>query len=148
MQKQTVWLALIATLTLIVLWYSGVFIYRYYNYLKLSSRAPAKEITWTVEPRTDEQYLLKANYAFAVNGQTYTGTSTIEDRGYWNAYAAEKGVEEFSKKKWIIWYNSRDPSYSSLQKYFPLKECVSAAIMWAIVFYFLWLGYYSSRFRT
>jgi len=148
MQKNTVWLALIATLTLIMLWYSGVFLYRYYNYIRLGAKAPAKEITWTVEPRTDEQFLLKANYSFNANNQVYTGNSVVEERGYWNRYSAEKGVEDFSKKKWNIWYNSNDPTHSSLQKNFPLKECVSAAIMWAIVFYFLWLGYYSTRFRT
>lgn len=148
MQKQTVWLALVATLTLIVLWYSGIFLYRYYHYMRLSGKAPAKEMAWTVEPRTDEQYLLKANYSFVSNGQTFTGSSVIEDRGFWNEYAAQKGIEDVSKKKWIIWFNPSNPAHSSLQKNFPLKECVSAVIMWAIVFYFLWLGYYSSRFRT
>lgn len=148
MQKNTVWMALIATLTLIVLWYSGVFIYRYYNYIRLGAKAPAKEITWTVEPLTDEHYLLRGNYSFNAKNQVFKGSSVVEERGYWNRYSAEKGVEEFSQKKWNIWYNPSDPTYSSLQKNFPLKECVSAAIMWAIVFYFLWLGYYSTRFRT
>jgi hypothetical protein len=148
MQKNTAFLALIVTLTLIVFWYSGVFLYRYYNYIRLGAKAPTKEVTWTVDPRTDEQYLLKANYSFDANGQNFTGNTVLEERGYWNRYSAEKGVEEYSKKKWYVWYNPSDPTYSSLQKNFPLKECVSAAIMWAIVFYFVWLGYYAQRFRN
>lgn len=148
MQKNTVWLALIVTLTMIVLWYSGKFIYHYYEYMQLSSRAPATEMQWSITAKNNENYLPKANYTFTANGKTYHGSAILEDRGYWNEFAAKQAIQEFTNKKWGIWYNSSDPNISALQKHFPLKDAVSAAIMWTIVFYFVWLGYYSARFRN
>jgi hypothetical protein len=147
MHKNTTWLALLVTLSLIVLWYSGKFLYLYYDYTVLSARTPAVAMQWSVEPHTNEEYFLKADYVFKASDKEYKGESVLKDHGFWNNYAAQQAIGDYSKKKWGVWYNPRNPDHSSLQKNFPLKECVSAAIMWAIVFYFLWLGYYASRFR-
>lgn len=148
MHKNPIWLAFLACLVLIVLWFTGTAIYKIYLFERFDAYAEAQNVKWTVKEKSDEEFLLDAHYNFLVNGGEIKGDSLLTEASFWNAWAAEQMVKEYTNKKWIVWYSSKNPHYSTLQKNFPLKECISMGVLWALLFYFLWLGYYVAKYRT
>lgn len=147
MHKNIYWYVLIATIALAVLWFSGKFLYSYYQYSTLTAKAPVESIAWSVEGLTDEKYVLKARYTFRVLNETKSGEAVISDHHYWNQKAAEMDIPDYAKRKWTAWYNPKNPDHSALQKHFPLKDFLSAVFLWGLIGYFIWLGFYASTYR-
>lgn len=148
MHNNFYWYVLIAIIALSVFWFVGKFSYAYYKYAALNAKAPVETIEWSVEGLTDEKYVLKGRYTFKIHGESQTGETTLFDRHYWNSKAAASAIPEYSSKNWTVWYQAHNPSHSSLQKYFPLKELLYTFILIGLLAYFIWLGFYASTFRN
>ncbi len=147
MHRNLYWYVFLAVILLVVLWYTGKFGYSYYNYVTLNRRVPVKNMSWSVHGITDEKYHIKGNYEFLAEGHLETGETVLTDHNYWNPKAAEKAIPEYARQKWRVWYNASNPHHSSLEKNFPFKESLSAAVMWALFLYFIWLGYHATHLR-
>ena len=148
MHKNLIWQAFLLVILAASLWYSAIAVYKYYNYSHLEAKTAVSSIDWEIEEQSEEKYLIKGNYSFEFKGHSFSGTSDMTDMNYWNRWAAEQGVKEHSQKKWNVWFDPHDPHHSSLQKNFPIKECITAVFLWGLLLYFLWLGFYVARFKT
>jgi hypothetical protein len=148
MHKNRVWQGFLAIVFISTLWYSGVAWYAYWHYTHLTASTTTSSVTEGIEEKSEEHYVLKASYQYKVQGQLYAGSFVFNDEPYRNRWSAEQAVHERSQKEWTVWFDPEDPYYSSLQKNFPFKECVSAIFLWGLLLYFLWLGFYVSRFRA
>jgi hypothetical protein len=78
----------------------------------------------------------------------YSGASVLTDEPFRNRWGAQEAITQYAAKEWRVWFDHKDPDYSSLQKKFPLKECVSAIFLWGLLLYFLWLGFYVAKFNS
>lgn len=148
MHKNPVWLAFLIAIALIVAWYCGVALFKLYRYNVLTAQAPAGNIQWSVKTLSDEEYIVHAHYAFAAAGKNYTGETDFIDEVFLNAWAAEQALSKYSAKTWTVWYQPGNFNHSTLQKKFPTKECWSAGVMLALMLYFIWLGFYVTRYQV
>lgn len=145
MHNNPLWLAFLLGIMLVTLWFCGAALYHFYQYKTLKAEVPAVISKWSIKALSDEEYLVHANYSYQINGKSYEGETDFNDEIYINSWAAQKRIEKFSEKPWNAWYQPSRPLHSTLQKKFPLKECLSAAAMLALLLYFIWLGYYVAR---
>jgi hypothetical protein len=147
MSKNYLWQAFLIVVGAIALWYTAIAGYRYYNYVKLTHQAVPLAVDWGVAEVSDETFIPQASYTFKVRDQTFSGETQWTGEVYRNRWGAEDSLAEFSAQWKRVWYNPENPNHSSLYKKFPFKESISAAMLWALWIYFLWLGYYVSRFK-
>lgn len=148
MHKNLLWQAFLAVIFVVAIWYSIVAIYRYNNYSKLTKQAPISSINWTIKAKSEEEFLLEADYTFNIGRRSFSGITLLENVPHRNLWAAEKAIKEFSERKWDVWYDPTDPKFSSLEKKFPLKEIISASFLWILSLYFLVIGFYVAKFKN
>jgi hypothetical protein len=148
MYKNPFWILFLAFLSLVTAWYVGRAFYLVYEYSVLQRNVPAKTIEWRVDELSDEQFVPEAAYTYEVDGKTYEGKGLWTEQIYRNAYAAQLAIMAFKqspKRSWTIWFDPTEITHSSLQKTFPIKECIYAGLLSGILLYFIGLGYYVSR---
>ena len=148
MHKNFLWQAFLLVIFCATLWYSAVALYSYYSYSQLKTQIAVSSIQWEVEEKSEDNYLIKALYQFKYRNNPYSGSTTLSDIPYRNQWAAQQAIKEYSKKNWKTWFDPQNPNHSSLQKNFPLKECISAIFLWGLTIYFLWLGFYVAKFKS
>lgn len=147
MHENLIWRAFLALVFIAALWFTVIAVYRYHNYDRLQMQTDAVEIKGKITEESSEAYTLSATYQYSVGSQQFSGSSPWGDSLYRNPWSAEKDLKEFSGRKWKVWYDPRQPDYSSLQKKFPLKECISSIALWALLLYFLGLGFYAAKMK-
>lgn len=140
--ERYVWNGLLIAMLLVAIWFSVKSLYHFYEYLSLSDQTYAKSTQWSVREISDERYLLEADYQYDVSGATHKGHTLLDDPSFRNRWAAEQMIPQYSAKQWDVWYASKNPEYSTLQKGFSLKESISAMLLWGVLVYFVWLRYY------
>ena len=145
MHQNRFWLAFLTVLTLIVLWYCGVAIYRTYEYIRLTAQTNAEVYEWAPKEISGDVFAAHAYYTFDVKGTQYKGEDVLPSPLYRNTWAIEQEIPKLSKEKRIVWFDPTNPLHSSLQKRFPLKECVSAIVLLGLLLYFVGLGFYVAR---
>lgn len=145
MKSNTIFMALIITIGLVSLWFTGNALYKLYGYNKLNSQILADNIQWSIKEVTDEQFIVEAHYEYKVNGKSYTGDTVFSNHPHRNKWGANEAIKDNQKGKWKVWYDKNDPDYSSLQKNYPYKELIYSVVLWGLVAYFIWLGYYTNR---
>lgn len=148
MHNNRFWLGFLTFCTAVTLWYSGNALYKMYHYSRLTAQTSVQDTKWSVQKISDEMFVLKSAYVFAVNGKAYAGATKFEHDYYRNQWGAEQAIAAFTKTYNRVWYSPSNPDYSSLQKSFPTKECISAAILVALLLYFFWLGFYVVRYQN
>lgn len=148
MHKNPMWLTFLIVIGLVVLWFVGSAFWKTYTYGRLDAHVPAKKIEWSVAKLSEDFFALQAHYDFEVSNHAFSGETVFKDDLYRNTYAAEQVIPIYAKEEKEVWYDRKNPQYSSLQKKFPLKECISAAFLTGLFIYFVWLGFYVGRFRT
>ncbi len=147
MQRSPYWLILLLAIGSVVLWFSGDALYKIYRYRSLNGVAKPLEISWSVHAFGDEDYAIEAKYRFQVKGKDYSGEEEIKPR-LRNPWAAKDQAKFYQAQEWQVFYSEYQPQYSTLQKSFPLKESISALILWILFAYFIWLGYYMMHYKT
>jgi len=145
MHKNYIWLALIATIVCIALYFSGVTLYKIYRYTTLTATTSTHEVEWSVKKLAEDRYALKAKYSYDINDKTQRGESLLTRIIYRNGWAAKQALKEKENQKVVVWYSPQKISYSTLQKSFPIKESVYCGILWVLFIYFIWLGFYVGR---
>lgn len=142
MHKNLLWLTFLGSIIVVTLWFCGIAALELYKYSMLKNQAPVKTIFWTVKTIDEDLYHPHAEYSYLVKEKEYKTEETVKNLYYRNKSAAEEGVENLNQKQWEVWYDPKYPSYSSLDKSFPLKETLSAGVLIGVTLYFLGLGYY------
>lgn len=147
MHKNVLWKAFLAAIFVTTLWFTIVAVYRYQDYKNLKEQVPVTEIQWKVIEESSESFTLQAYYRYAIDDKFFKGSSPWKEI-YRNNWAAEQDIKEFSKIQWKVWIDPAHPDHSSLQKKFPLKECISSIVLWGIFLYFLILGFYVGKIKN
>jgi hypothetical protein len=135
-------------MSIVVAWFTIVAIYQIYLYARLNGHVETKDVQWSIKEISDESYLLKAHYTFFANNKLYSGESVLLGPHFRNVYAAEKGLSENASHPWIVWFSLANPEYSSLQKNFPVKECLSSLLLWGLLIYFFGLARYVQKLKS
>jgi len=148
MHKNILWLTFLGIVGVVTLWFTGVATYRYYEYTDLNSHTTTSSVEWLIKEHTEDNYTLEAYYQFKANNHLFKGVSHFADESHLNRWAAEQMIKSNSSHLWTVWYAQNNPDHSSLQKNFPIKECLSAIFLIGLFLYFLWLGFYVARFKT
>lgn len=142
MHKNPLFLAFLGLVSLAFLWFAAASGYKLYLYHSLDRSTAADVNLWRIERLSDEEFLVSATYTYTIQGNVYTGKTTFHDWPFRNPWAAEEAIKTRKQEKWSAWYSSSDFSYSSLEKSFPLKQCLSTGLLGALLLYFLWLSFY------
>lgn len=146
MHKNKFWLALLFVIMSVMLWYGGLASYKLYDYYTLSEKSTAVIAKWSVKKLNGEDFRVHAVYTYNVDGKIHSGETTFTDEKFLNPRAAERAIPDYANKKWIVSYQPKKEHHSTLQKKLPLKECISAAVLLALLIYFVSLGFYVTRY--
>lgn len=136
----------LSIITLCTIGYSCYTLWLYWGYQRLDRELPFEKIEWSVYPESEETNLFKASYHYRFNDTSYSGEYLFKKPVFINILGATHALTDFSKKVTTTWISSENPQISSLEKAFPLKECVYSVTLWAILLYFLLLPVYC-RYR-
>lgn len=115
-------------------WFGGKAIFELWTYYSLGKYAPASVQEWTIE-EIGSRCFVTAHYTFELQGKTYQGATRFKDPVFLNRFSAEEGVKKWRELSWYAWYNLQKPEKSSMQKLFPYKSCVYAAIILGVFLY-------------
>ena len=130
----------------VVLWFLFQFSVKMVPYLKLSHMADAQMESFAVKEIANEQFAVQAFYQYQVNGKIYKKEYTFISPMFLNRFAAQTHIDKhWTTKEWRVWYNYKNPEYSSLQKLFPFKFLFNACLSMGVLFYFVWLRSYIAR---
>ena len=106
-----------------------------YTYHKLDRQTEAHVTQWKLIEYSASKVAIQAFYNFLVNDETREGQIIFSKPYYLNKAAAEKALIHKSLQKWTVWYNHQNPSFSSLEKSFPLKKCFNALLVLSLLGY-------------
>lgn len=115
---------------LVALIYTLFTLHKVYSWFTYSASTTPTSVALSVKQFSDEEFRIHARYQFL--GETHE--ETWETPTFKNSFAAEHEIKTLSPT--TVWYNPRDLSHSTLQKSFPLKQCIYSALLWAIGGYF------------
>ncbi|MFA6915998.1 MAG: hypothetical protein WC222_06345 [Parachlamydiales bacterium] len=136
---------LVCLLTLSAVWVTWGTTKKLYTYYTLNARVPVKTISWKISALNDERYQLQGSYNFFIDTREYLGTAQLHSLIYRNPWAAEKGLRELEKERFNVWYSSKNPTINSLERDFPLKDCIYSVVILGLITYFGALGVYTYR---
>lgn len=142
--ENRIWTFFFVMLAAVALWFTGSSLYDLYGYMRLNASSPSTSITWNICKLSKDRYALKGLYTFSFQDKSYTNESLVTYPAYRNPFSAEAAIKEQNKRP-IVWFSSSNPARSALHKYFPIKESVSAVLLWSILFYFFCLKNYVSK---
>lgn len=148
MHKNFIWQAFLLLVGVATVWYTVSAVTRYYVYSHLTRSTEASSLNWTIHEKNEDGYFIEGDYRFNVAEKQFEGRTSWPDQLYLNRLGAEHGVAEFSQRPWVVWYDPAYPERSTLDKSFPFKETLYAALLWLLFLYFIWLGFYVARYKT
>lgn len=135
MRRNTVWLVILIVIVTLALWFvirAGFGVMAYYQ---LSVHVPTSVERWSVKELSSDQFAVMAHYTYEYQGKTYQGSSQV-GASYPNPWAASRAQKLFASEQWPAWINPKHPERPLLEKKFPYKRTISAAILIGLLIYF------------
>lgn len=145
MHRHPAWILFLCLINVCVLGYTIYFGILYWKYLRLDKQVLSEKIQWTILTQNDEKYTPVAYYHYRVHGKFYQGQA-LWPESYLNSSAAQEAIERLIASPPPVLFNQSNPQISSLVNHFPLKESIYAILLWIIVGYFIFLGFYIKRY--
>jgi len=127
------------------LWFTGNALLDLWRYFRLGAVAVAEVTDWRVQEISSSEFGLEATYNYQVDGKLYSAKVLVKQPVYLNPYSAEKDLQKRKQQSWKTWYDPKSPSFSSLQKLFPLNYCMQAALSLVVFFYFAFVNVFFKR---
>ncbi len=145
MHKNRIWILFLSIVSFVLLWFSWKAFFNLYQYTSLTASTKTSSIHWIIEQKASDKFYVQARYTFVVDGKNGHGQTTFTKHLYRNRSATEQAISNPSNDPWNVWYNPSNLNHSTLQKKFPFKECLYAAIVWGVFIYFICLGIYVGK---
>lgn len=139
------WLMFLSLVLACAIGYTGWTIFKLYHYFSLSTSLPIEEVEWLVATGENDTFSPQAHYTFKYQDQIFKGQTTWSE-SYLNLWAAQEATSRLSNQIKKVWVDRNHLDNSTLQKIFPLKECLSTLALWMLALYFIGLGYYVTRY--
>ena len=146
MYRNPFWLFFLTLIGLITMGYTINTLMKIYDFQRLDAQIPTELMEWSVIPLTDEDFAIKANYLYLGKDSLYQGEDLWKEH-YLSEFAAKEKISKLSEEIAKVWIDPLTPGFSTLQKYFPFKECFSTLFLWTIWIYFFWLGHYVKAYK-
>ncbi len=143
MHKNPVLWGLLAIIFASFSFYAISSLYHLNTYYSLTSLAKAESLQWFVEEIGSEDFRVGATYAFTVDGEKKTGETIFSDRKFRNPSSADDAMKIKAKNAFDVYYDSKNPSHSSLENPFPTKDSLYAVSLFLLFLYFFGLGIYN-----
>ena len=105
--------------------------------------AKSQDLQWFVEELGSEDFRVGATYAFTVDGVKTTGETIFSDRKFRNPSSADDRMKVMAKEAFDVYYDSKNPTHSSLENPFPTKDILYAISLFLLFLYFFGLGIYN-----
>lgn len=141
MHKNRVWLLLLVAVAVVMLIFCGRAAADVYHYSRMSSKTLLSEISWEIRQR-GRLFIPYAHYRFEIDGQVYSGEESLDRAWQRNQWSAEKEIEKLQSYRWSVWYDADRPDVSTLDRSFPWRSVVYAALLIGLCSYFIGLGFY------
>jgi hypothetical protein len=141
MRRNTIWIALLLIVAFFALWFIFKAGYTLFSYYRLSVQVPVRIENWEVKEKQSDQFAVIAHFYFEYLGKTFQGESEVGGL-YPNPWAANRAQKQFSDQHFSAWINPKNPQQALLEKKFPYKKVISAALLIGLLLYFFILGSY------
>jgi len=148
MNKNPVWLGMLAIMLVAFCIFAFIAFYQLHTYYSLSEKTNPSKIEWFVEELSSDDFRVGATYSYVIKDQEYTGETIFRDKRFRNPMTADDEWKLKSAKISDVFYNPANPSESSLEKHFPVKNLLYASFLFLLFLYFLGLGIYTGAFRS
>lgn len=133
--KKIVFILLLISSGSFALYFAYKAIKQIYLYSLLDKNTEININDYKVINLPDEKFAIKAFYEFYDNNTLVKGSYIIKNN-FLNIFTIEDEVQKLNNTKWYVWYSSSGPSYSSLEKKFPIKLSFRALFAVGIFIYF------------
>lgn len=148
MHKNIMWLVLLVVVAGVALWFVGKASWQLYHYWRLNKWIAPQETTLSVQ-EFDNDYAVVIKYSFEIGEQTYNKEEIVGNNVYRNPWIPQTFIDDLEhKSNWKVWYNSNNINDATINKIFPTRSVVYAAVVLGILAYFLILGYYVAHQRN
>lgn len=144
MHRNPIWITFLSLIFVATIVYTAIAGYDLWQFLRLNRQTQAKSIQWSVLSLDDDRFVPFARYQYEIGGTGYQGETRWQE-GYLNEWAAREAIGRLKNDPPSVWYAGSNPTISSLQKLFPVKESIYTALLWSLVLYFIALGYRVTR---
>ena len=125
---------------------SLVFLYFFYHsiadlsrFFSLNQKVSATNVHFKIVENHKDQFQIKAEFSYVVDGQEYKRAETLTQPIYDNPYQAQKVLQERIESDFDVYYSKRKPSLGTLQKEFSIKKFVDMLLGTGLFCYFLFL---------
>lgn len=125
-------------------WFLGNGAVQWWNFLTLREEMKVEVYQWDVKRFNASKYALAASYRFEKGDKIFEGKTLFDGIYYLNKPSAIEAVEQKKLKSWKAWIDPKNPSHSSLEKTFSIKNILYGLICSGVFFYFLYL-YFTSK---
>ncbi len=129
--------ALILVLFGLLLYFAFPVIMDWYRTQSLTEATDLIDPQWSVKTLSDENYRIKLNYSYKVDGKLFHGEELFQGEQFRNPYKAEGRIEELKKETRSVWFSSKDPYDSSVEKFFPTKKAIYLLILLFLLNYLI-----------
>lgn len=140
------WVVLLALSGGIALWFSAIALSGLWNFTRMNEHSIASVSNWEVLDLPSSRFAIAADYRYEVKGKAYNGKTIFENPRFLNRFAAENYVKMMDAQTWKVWYRKGRPSFSSLEKEFPQKQCLQALLTVGVFAYFYFARSMVSKF--
>jgi hypothetical protein len=116
------------------------------GYLALNAQTQGKVERFSVKKHKEDAYGIEAHYTYIVDGVSYQDHKVLTHPIFLNATSANMHLTRYWKEQdWSVWYNTKRPEVSALQKLFPIKKLISFLVSLGVLVYFFWFKRYATH---
>ncbi len=141
MRKNLIWIIFLLIIFFMAVWFIFSAAFAITDYYQYSIQVPTKIEKLEVKEIKADQFAVLADFSYEYEGKTYRGSGKVGSY-YPNPWAADKAQKQYASMQWPAWIKSKHPEKAVLEKNFPVKRTVSAAILLCLLIYFAILTAY------
>ena len=141
MYRKAIWIPFTIVVALIAFWFIIKASHEVREYLLLKVQVEVVVDRMEVQEFKSDQFVVVAYYTYSYQEKNYLGQGQLGGT-YPNPWAANEAKARFSKQKWSVWLDPLHPVKSVVEKHFPIKRTLSAAVLLGLVLYFFILAVY------
>ena len=139
--RRIIWIVFLLIIALLALWFIVKTGRSVFSYFQLTAQLPVTVEKWTIKEIKSDRFAVMAHYSFEYQGKNYQGSGQVGGL-YPNPWAATRAEQQFSSTQQHVWFSPKHPDHSVLEKKFPLKKVLSAAMLIGLFIYFCILSTY------
>jgi hypothetical protein len=139
MSNRSVSTLLLLLICLLTLWRGGRALFDVWGFLRLDTQVECEVKNYSVKELSRSKYALQATCVYPFAEKEWTKSVLLPPPYFPNRYAAEEAVGAKQLTKTKLWIDSSHPSHVALERKFPWRSCLYAAVCLGILLYFIYI---------